>query len=253
MDTQSSRPLYLLADLHHSGWQQDETQGCLIVTKAFVPNVPRGSVPESSFADFQSRHTVPAPVQGGNELQVKKGKSRRSREEGDSKHQKTQDELCLWQKFLWYYCLITSSSYFTIVSTASGSREQHGFASLHGPWASMLGSFPHAPKLVSAGNFTPSPRRPPSRTSKPKASLQQELGKLHWVSAQLLVVGSDTGLSKGIFLWRLLNPLEGLCRRTSGLPSPTSCIVLDSCTAQEGTDAIQLLSRTSEVPCLPRQ
>lgn len=109
----------------------------------------------------------------------------------------------------------------------------------------MQSSFPHTPKLVSGGNFTPSPRRPPSPTAKTKASLQQELGKLHWVFTQLLVAGIRHWHLKGTFLWRRLNPLEGLWCRMPGLSSarvslkrllaPASRIVLDLYTAQEGT------------------
>lgn len=41
----------------------------------------------------------------------------------------------------------------------------------------MQSSFPHPPKLLLGGNFTPSWRRPRSRISNTKTSLQQELGK----------------------------------------------------------------------------
>lgn len=106
----------------------------------------------------------------------------------------------------------------------------------------MQSPFPHAPKLASGGNFTPSPVRPPSCTSKTKAALQQELGKLHWVFTQPLVAGIRhwhyLTLWKGFGAGRLGCPqpgfpLKGCWQR---LLAPASRIVLDSYTAQEGTD-----------------
>lgn len=71
---------------------------------------------------------------------------------------------------------------------------------------------PSAPKLVSGGNFTPSPRHPSSHTSKTTASRSRNWVNFTEFSHSCLWLGSDIGISNRTFLWTLLNPLEGLWR-----------------------------------------
>lgn len=102
------------------------------------------------------------------------------------------------------------SFYSKIVSTASGSREVTWLCFT--AWATSLDAkfIPSAPKLESGGNFTPSPRHPSSHTSKTKASWSRNWVNYTGFSHSCLWLGSDTDISKGIILWMLLNPLEGL-------------------------------------------
>lgn len=116
--------------------------------------------------------------------------------------------------------LIMQSFHFRVVSTASGSREAMWLCST--AWAISLDAkfIPSCPKTGIRREFHALPRfhQIVHQKQKPPCSRNPVNYTEVFLHSQLCL-GSNVGISKGTFVWRLLNRLEGLWSRISGLSS----------------------------------